>query len=75
MINKGKMPWSFIKFSQVILKKIYGEQFGEFVCGYWGLIKGLKKKNNHHELNLQEFGVNFESSWNFSWIMLMNAVV
>ena len=37
MITKGKMPWSFIKFSQVILKKIYGDQFGEFVCGYWGL--------------------------------------
>ena len=37
MITKGKMPWSFIKFSQVILKKIYGDQFGEFVCEYWGL--------------------------------------
>ena len=37
MITKGKMPWSFIKFSQVILKKIYGDKFGEFVCGYWGL--------------------------------------
>ena len=37
------MPWSFIKFSWVILKKIYGDQFGEFVCGYWGL-KGLKIK-------------------------------
>ena len=37
MITKGKMPWSFIKFSQVILKKIYGDQFGEFVCGYCGL--------------------------------------
>ena len=34
---KGKMPWSFIKSSRVILKKIYGDQFGEFVCGYWGL--------------------------------------
>ena len=37
MINKRNMPWSFIKFSQVVLKKIYGDQFGEFVCGYWGL--------------------------------------
>ena len=37
MITKGKMPWSFIKFSQVLIKKIYGDQFGEFVCGYWGL--------------------------------------
>ena len=33
MITKVKMPWSF---SQVILKKIYGDQFGEFVCEYWG---------------------------------------
>ena len=37
MITKGKMLRSFIKFSQVILKKIYGDQFGEFVCGYWDL--------------------------------------
>ena len=37
MITKGKMTWSFIKFSQVILKKIHGDQFGEFVCGYCGL--------------------------------------
>ena len=21
---------------------MYGDQFGEFVCGYWGLIKGLR---------------------------------
>ena len=20
---------------------MYGDQYGEFVCGYWGLIKGL----------------------------------
>ena len=32
-----KISWSFIKFSQLILKKeMYGDQFGEFVCGYWG---------------------------------------
>ena len=37
MITKEKMPWSFIKFSQLILKKMYGDQFGEFACGYWGL--------------------------------------
>ena len=37
MITKGKMPWSFIKFSQVILKGNVGDQFGEFVCGHWGL--------------------------------------
>ena len=40
MIIKEKMPWSFIKFSQLILKKMYGDQFGEFTCGYSGL-KGL----------------------------------
>ena len=55
MITKGKMPWSFIKFSQVILKKIYGDQFGEFVCGYWGLkgwgqsvTRAFSKKNLAH---------------------------
>ena len=37
MITKEKMPWSFIKFSQLILKKMYGDLFGEFACGYWGL--------------------------------------
>ena len=37
MITKEKMPRSFIKFSQLILKKMYGGQFGEFACGYWGL--------------------------------------
>ena len=37
MIAKEKMPWSFINFSQLIRKEMYGDQFGEFVCGYWGL--------------------------------------
>ena len=30
MITKEKMP-------QLILTKMYGDQFGEFACGYWGL--------------------------------------
>ena len=28
---------SIIKFSQLFLKEMYGDQFGEFVYGYWGL--------------------------------------
>ena len=29
-------------------KKMYGDQFGEFVCGYWGLMSiiGLKQKKS-----------------------------
>ena len=38
MIIIEKIPWCLIKFSQLItLKEMYGDQFGEFVCGYWGL--------------------------------------
>ena len=37
MIAKEKMPSSFINFSQLIRKEMYGDQFGEFVYGYWGL--------------------------------------
>ena len=37
MIKKGKMLWSFIKFSQLFLKEMYGDQSGEFVCGSWDL--------------------------------------
>ena len=36
-IAKEKMPSSFINFSQLICKKMYGDQFGKFVCGCWGL--------------------------------------
>ena len=28
---------SIIKFSQLFLKEMYGDQFGEFVYGYWDL--------------------------------------
>ena len=28
---------------------MYGDQFGEFVCGYWGL-KGYQKCQNHIDL-------------------------
>ena len=32
MITKGKMRWSFIKFSmKEFLKEMYGDQFAEFV--------------------------------------------
>ena len=37
MITNGKMLWSLNKFSLLIRKKTYGDQFGEFVCGYWDL--------------------------------------
>ena len=31
-ITKEKMPRSFILFSQLILKGMYGDQSGEFAC-------------------------------------------
>ena len=34
MITQVKMSWSFIK---SFFKEMYGDQFGEFVCGHWGL--------------------------------------
>ena len=37
MVIKEKMLWSVIKFSQLILKEMYREQFGEIVSGYRGL--------------------------------------
>ena len=37
MITEEKMLWSFIKLSQLISQEMYKYQFGEFVCGYWGL--------------------------------------
>ena len=36
MIANEKMPSAFINFSQLIRKEMYGDQFGEFVCGYLG---------------------------------------
>ena len=36
MITQEKILWSLKKFSQ-FFKEMYGDQFGEFVCGYWGL--------------------------------------
>ena len=31
------MLWSVIKFSQLILKEMYGDQSGELECGFLGL--------------------------------------
>ena len=31
------MPWSFMKFSQLILLQKHRDQFGEFESGHWGL--------------------------------------
>ena len=90
MITKGKMPWSFIKFSQVILKKIYGDQFGEFVCGYWGLKgKVIRHSSSHavcpdttfqrtwqNPLGFMFTGEHFLASFKFQgWIRAMNVSV
>ena len=40
MITKGKMLWSFnwlLNSLNWFLKKMYRDQFGEFICGYQGL--------------------------------------
>ena len=37
MSPKGKMLWSVIKISQLFFKEMYEGQYGEFICGYWGL--------------------------------------
>ena len=37
MITEGKMLWSFIKLSQLMLKEKHEYQCGEFVCEYWCL--------------------------------------
>ena len=38
---KEKMLWSYIKFYELILKDMYGDQVGAFAYGYQGL-KGFK---------------------------------
>ena len=38
---KKKMLWSYIKFYELILKEMYGDQVGAFAYGYQGL-KGFK---------------------------------
>ena len=40
MMIKEKMFWSSIKFSQLIFKESYADQSGEFVCGYYQVLKG-----------------------------------
>ena len=37
MIMKEKMPRCFINSLNKFLKEMYGDQFGEVVCGHWGL--------------------------------------
>ena len=41
MITRVKMPF-FSNSLNSFFKEIYGDQFGEFVCGHWGL-KGEEK--------------------------------
>ena len=43
LINKGKMLLSFIKFSQLIIRKMFGDKSVKFACGYWSL-GGLKRE-------------------------------
>ena len=40
MITEGEMSWSFIKFSQLILQGMYGDQHVEIksACRYWKLM-------------------------------------
>ena len=37
MITQGEKLWSFVTFSQLIPKEMYGDQSQEFVCRYQGL--------------------------------------
>ena len=37
MITQVKMPFFWSNSLNSFFKEIYGDQFGEFVCGYWGL--------------------------------------
>ena len=48
MITKEKMLCSVIKLSQLFFfQEMYEGQYGEFMCGYWGLktivLEGLSK--------------------------------
>ena len=47
------MVWLFYQILPTkFFKKMYGDQFGEFVCGYWGLMSiiGLKQKKSGRAL-------------------------
>ena len=35
LMTKGRILWSETKFSQLFSKQMYGEQSGEFLCGFW----------------------------------------
>ena len=37
MITKGKCFDLYSKSPTLFFKEVYGDQSGEFVCGYWGL--------------------------------------
>ena len=37
MITKRKIFDLLSNSHNLFLKEMYGDQFGEFVCGYWGL--------------------------------------
>ena len=45
MITKGKCSDSFSNSPDEFSKQMYRDQFGEFVCRYWGLILASSKEN------------------------------
>ena len=66
LITKGRMLWSWTKFSQLSLKEIYGDQSGEFVCGSWGL-KG--------EATSKHFGVAAYRRFNCTYFIIWNVKI
>ena len=46
MITKRKISDLLSISPNLFCKEMYRDQFGEFVCGYWGL-KGLKPQYQH----------------------------
>ena len=60
IITEGKMFWSFIPFSYLFFKDMYGDQSGEYVSGYWGL-KGWAKVNQRNWKESAVWQVSFAS--------------
>ena len=44
LITKGRMLWSYTKFSQLFRTEMHEDQSGEFLCGSWGLIFCLRDR-------------------------------
>ena len=56
MITKRKFLDLLSNFLNTFFKKIYRDQFGEFVCGYWGL-KGEPRARPNQRLNFLSAGL------------------